>query len=190
MIEKISLEISNYWTASEYFTESNKRSGTVIAFDWENEYLTGLNTNIDLGDSELTDFKFDTFVDFLKKNNFTFVLGLRNIAFNSNPSEKWTNKLTDELKSNEIDYDEYVVETWPAPIPEFDVPKNIFILRYSYDEYSEIDKFAATKWRFKEFMKKSDWGEYYKDKSSEEKTRVIIFLNDIENLVLHGGYIK
>lgn len=190
MIENTSLEISNYWTSSEYLTESNKKSGTLVAFDWESEYLTGINTNIDLGDSELTDFKFDTLIDFLKKNNFTFVLGLRNTAFDYNPTEEWTDKLKENLESNEIGYDEYMVETWPAPIPEFDVPDGIFILRYSYDEYSEIDKFAAVKVLFKQFMEKSDWEKYYKEEDTEEKTRVIVLVSDIENLVLHKGYTK
>ena len=190
MIENTSLEISNYWTSSEYLTESNKKSGTLVAFDWENEYLTGINTNIDLGDSELTDFKFDTLIDFLKKNNFTFVLGLRNTAFDYNPTEEWTDKLKENLESNKIGYDEYMVETWPAPIPEFDVPDGIFILRYSYDEYSEIDKFAAVKVLFKQFMEKSDWEKYYKEEDTEEKTRVIVLVSDIENLVLHQGYTK
>ena len=57
-------------------------------------------SNIDLEELELKNFKFDVFVDFLKKNNFTFVLGLRNIAFEDNPSTEWTDKLKEILKSN------------------------------------------------------------------------------------------
>ena len=33
MIEKISLEISNYWTSNDFLTETNKNSGTLVAFD-------------------------------------------------------------------------------------------------------------------------------------------------------------
>ena len=127
MIETISLDIANYWVANDFFTESNRKCGALIAFDWVDNHLVDFNTNIDLGDSELTDFKFDTLIDFLKKNNFTFVLGLRNTAFDYNPTEEWTHKLKENLESNEIGYDEYMVETWPAPIPEFDVPDGIFI---------------------------------------------------------------
>ena len=151
MIESVSLEIANYWTSNDFLTESNKNCGTLVAFDWRDDYLTEINTNIDLKGLECDNFKFGIFVDFLKKNNFTFVLGLRNIEFEdnpswsspANPSSEWTDKFKEILKSNEIDYDEYIVDNWPAPIPEFDVPDNIFILRYTYDEYSKIDKFAA-----------------------------------------------
>ena len=78
MLESVSLDISNYWTSNDFLTESNKNCGTLVAFDWVEGYLTEINTNIDLGDLEFDGFKFDTFVEFLKKNNFIFVLGLRN----------------------------------------------------------------------------------------------------------------
>ena len=55
---------------------------------------------------------------------------------------------------------------------------------------SEIDKFAAVKVLFKQFMEKSDWEKYYKEEDTEEKTRVIVLVSDIENLVLHQGYTK
>ena len=187
-VENRSLDIANSWIANNMLTESNENCGTLVAFDWRDDYLSEINTNIDLGELESKNFKFDKLIEFLNKNNFTFVLGLRNIS--DGPNEEWTDKLKETLKSNEIDYDEYIVSLWPAPIPEFDIPDNIFILRYSYDEYSEIDKLASNQFLFKNFMKKSDWEKYYKDKDSEEKTRVIIFVNDIENLVLHGGFEK
>jgi hypothetical protein len=153
-------------------------------------YLTRINTNIDLGESEFENFKFDDFINFLKKNNFTFVLGLRNISYKNNPSPEWTDKLKEILKSKDIDYDEYLVDHWPAPIPEFDVTENVFILRYTYDEYSKIDKFAAVPFLFKDFMIKSDWEKYYKDVDSKVKIRVIVFCNDIENLILHESFDK
>ncbi len=191
MLESISLEISNYWTSNDFLTESNKNCGTLVAFDWVDDYLTEINTNIDLGELESKNFKFDELVEFLKKNNFTFVLGLRNVAFKDNPSEEWTDKLKEILKFNEIDYDEYLVETWPLPIPEFDVSDNVFILRYSYDEYSKIDKFAAFPFLFHEFITKSDWEKYYNEPfphlsgyKVEKKVRVIVLCSDVENLVL------
>ena len=197
-IEQISLEIANYWTLNDFLTESNDRCGTLVAFDWLGGYLTEINTNIDLEELELKNFKFDVFVDFLKKNNFTFVLGLRNIAFEDNPSTEWTDKLKEILKSNDIDYDEYIVQAWPSPISEFDVPDNIFILRYSYDDYSHIDKFAAHNFLFKDFMTNSEWKKYYKDivlrygesEKYKEKTRVIVLCSDIENLILHESFDK
>jgi hypothetical protein len=194
MLESISLDIANYWTPNDFLTESNNRCGTFVAFDWREDggeyYLTAINTNIDLTAVECENFKFDELVDFLKKGNFTFVLGLRNIAFEHNPSPEWTDELKETLKSNEIDYDEYIISKWPAPIPEFDVPDNIFILRYTYDEYSKIDKFAAINILFTNFIKNSDWKKYYKDIVSVKKKRVIVFCSDIENLILHEGFDK
>ena len=183
MLEEISLDIANYWTSNDFLTESNKNCGTLVAFDWRDDYLTEINTNIDLGELESKNFKFDKLIEFLNRNNFTFVLGLRNIV--EGPDKVWINKLKEILKSNEIDYDEYIVDQWPSPIPEFDVPDNIFILRYSYDENSKIDKFASNQLLFEEFMKKSDWEKYYKDGDSKEKMRVIVLCSDVENIILH-----
>jgi len=66
MIEKVSLDIANYWTSNDFLTESNKSCGTLVAFDWTEGYLTEINTNITLSDLELENFKFDDFVEFLK----------------------------------------------------------------------------------------------------------------------------
>jgi len=193
-IEKISLEISNYWTSNGFLTESNKNCGTLVAFDWIDEddeyYLTEINTNIDLSDLETENFKFDVFIDFLKDNNFNHVLGLKNVAFEDNPSSEWTDKLKEMLKSNDIDYDEYVVDQWPLQIPEFDIPDNIFILRYSYDEYCKVDRLASSQYLFDEFIGKSEWKSYYKDIVSIEKNRVIVFCNNIESLVLKDNFVK
>jgi hypothetical protein len=194
MLESISLDIANCWITNNFLTEANERCGTLVAFDWRNEddeyYLSEINTNIDLNKTECENFKFDTFVNFLKDNNFNHVLGLRNVAFEDNPSPVWTDKLKETLKSNSMDYDEYVVDEWPLRIPEFDVPDNIFILRYSYDEYSRVDQFASSQYLFEEFIEKSEWKSYYKDIVSIEKNRVIVFCNNIENLVLKDNFVK
>jgi hypothetical protein len=192
VFESVSLDITNYWTSNDFLTESNKNCGTLVAFDWreknEEYYLTEINTNIDLGKLESKDFKFDTFVDFLNKNNFTFVLGLRNIV--EGPDKIWINKFKEVLKVNGIDYDEYIVDRYPTPIPEFDIPDNVFILRYSFDPHNQVDEMAAVNILFEDFIKKSDWEKCYKNVISKEKTRVIVLYNDIENLILHGEYIK
>ena len=189
-IEDISLEISNYWTSNDFLTESNKNCGTLVAFDWVDDYLSEINTNIDLNKTECENFKYYRFIHFLKENNFNHVLGLRNVAFEDNPSPVWTDKLKETLKSNSMDYDEYVVDKWPLRIPEFDIPDNIFILRYSFDEYSRVDQFASSQYLFEEFIEKSDWKSYYKDIVSIEKNRVIVFCNNIENLVLKDNFVK
>ena len=146
-----------------------------------------INTNIDLVYTK--NFKFDVIIEFLKKNNFDFVLGLRNIEYRNNPSPEWTNKIKEVLKFNEINYDEYIIGSWPTPIPEFDVLDSVFILRYSYDEYCQVDQLASSQYLFENFMK-SNWEKYYKDIVSTEKDRVIVFCNDIENLVLKNNFVK
>ncbi len=189
-IESVSLDIINYWTSNDFLTEANKNCGTLVAFDWKDDYLTEINTNIDLGELESKNFKFDELIEFLKKNNFTFVLGLRNVEFEENPSPEWTDKLKEILKSNEIDYDEYIIDRYPTPIPEFDIPENVFILRYSFDPYNKIDKFASNQFLFEEFIKKSDWEEYYKEIEDGDRMRVIVLCSDIENTVLQESFDK
>ena len=141
-----------------------------------------------MGVLESKNFKYDDFIDFLKRNNFTFVLGLRNIV--EGPDKIWINKFKEVLKVNGIDYDEYIVDRYPTPIPEFDIPDNVFILRYSFDPHNQVDEMAAVNILFEDFIKKSDWEKCYKNVISKEKTRVIVLYNDIENLILHGEYIK
>jgi len=193
-VEKISLEIANSWIEHKMLTESNKDCGTLVAFDWRKEngtyYLTEINTNIDLTTVECENFKFDVFIKFLKKNNFNFVLGLRNNDFFNNPSPEWTDKLKELLKFNEIDYDEYITDKWPNPIPEFDVPDNVFILRYAYDEYCKIDKLASSSFLFTGWIENTDWREYHRQIESEEIVRVTIFCSMKENFILRGKSYK
>ncbi len=191
-VENISLDISNSWVANNMLTDAN--SGTFVAFDWRKEegeyYLTEINTNIDLGAIESENFKYYRFIHFLKENNFNFVLGLRNNDFFNNPSEEWTDKLKESLKSNEMEYDEYITDKWPSPIPDFDVPDNVFILRYAYDEYCKVDKLAASSYSFKNWIETSEWKEYYKKIESEEVVRVTVFCSMIENFILKGRTYK
>ena len=190
-VSKVSLDIANYWRDNQYLTESNKNAGVIVAFDWLNDKLIEINTNIDLADSELKHFQFDYFKDFIQKNNFNFVLGLRDGTI-SNPSDEWTEKLSNVLKSNDIDYDEYKVDVWPTPIPEFDVRENIFVLRYAYDEYSKMDGFASNNSKFKEWIEGSDWSNYFGGtiKSIYVKRRVIVLCSDVGNLILSDEFSK
>ena len=190
-VSKVSLDIANYWRDNQYLTESNKNAGVIVAFDWLNDKLIEINTNIDLGDFEVKYFQFDTFKNFIQKNNFNFVLGLRDDTI-QNPSDKWTEKLSNVLKSDAIDYDEYMVDVWPTPIPEFDIRENIFVLRYAYDEYSKIDKFASDSSKFEEWIEDSEWSNYFGGtiKSIYVKRRVIVLCSDIGNLILSEEFSK
>ena len=191
-VEKLSLAIANFWVSNNISTETN--SGTFVAFDWRKEdgkyYLTEINTNIDLGAIESENFKYDRFIKFLKENNFNFVLGLRNNDFFNNPSKEWTDKLKESLESNEMEYDEYITDKWPSPIPDFDVPDNVFVLRYAYDEYCKVDKLASSSYSFKSWIEKSYWSGYYKKIESEEVVRVTVFCSMIENFILKGRTYK
>jgi len=189
-IESVSLEIANYWTSSKMFQENNTNCGALIAFDWYGDCLSEINTNIDLHDLEIDNFKFHSLIYFIAENNFNYILGLRNVRYKNNPSESWTNKLKEHLNINSLDYDEYVVQPWPTSIPEFDVPDNIFILRYSFNPDNKIDDLAAKNTLFKDWILKSDWEDKFIEKSELEKKRVIVLVSDIENLVLHNGYVK
>ena len=197
IIESVSLEIANYWTSNGFLTEINKNCGTLVAFDWVEEegkyYLTEINTNIDLVYTK--NFKFDVIIEFLKKNNFDFVLGLRNIEYRNNPSPEWTNKIKEVLKFNEINQDDYIIGSWPTPIPVFDFLDSVFILRYSYDEYCQVDQLASSQYLFENFMK-SNWEKYYKDNYwmkdilNKDIIRVIVLCSDIGDLVLKEGFIN
>ncbi len=187
-----SLEIANYWTSNGFLREANDNSGVLVAFDWKEDgdryYLTEINTNIDLGELESENFKFDELIDFLKKNNFTFILGLRNMAHKDNPSEEWMDKLKVGLTSDNIDYDEYITDRYPSPIPEFDVPDNIFILRYAFDPNNEVDEFAANKQSFIKFMEEKEWKKDCWFEVFEQKIRIIVLCSNVDNVVLSDSF--
>ena len=65
-IESVSLDISDYWTSNDFLTESNDRCGTLVAFDWRGDYLTEINTNIDLGEMEIRSRRFRQPVNLLR----------------------------------------------------------------------------------------------------------------------------
>tara|TARA_R100000030_G_scaffold91216_1_gene76201 strand:- start:594 stop:1172 length:579 start_codon:yes stop_codon:yes gene_type:complete len=189
-IESISLDIANFWTSTEFFKEINSNCGTLVAFDWYDGSLVEINTNIDLHDLEVENFEFDSLINFLKENDFNFILGLRNVKFKNNPSESWTNELKKHLTENNSEYEEYIIQAWPTSIPQFDVPENLFILRYSFSPDNKVDELAGNDALFKDWIIKTDWEDNFSQTNTEEKDRVIVLVNDVENLVLHKGYIK
>ena len=188
MIEKVSLNIADYWVSNGYLTEVNDNCGALVAFDWVGESLKNFNTNINLTDNEIESFRFKNLTNFFKTRNFNLVLGLRNVENKKNPSSNWTNELKENLKSNQYDYHEYITDKWPSPIPKFDVGDNVFILRYCYDENSKIDNFASNELLFQDWIKKTDFKKYLQEKNKQnEEKRVILLINEHENLVLYKG---
>lgn len=197
MKEEISIQICNEWISRGFFKETNKNCSPLVAFDWiEDEhksYLVDFNTNIDLKDNIVDTFLFNHFIDFLLSNNYKNVLGLRNTGYLSNPSKKWTSKLKECLGNHNIEYDEFLVNRWPEPMPNFEVDYELFMLRYSFDEYSPIDKFASSNRMFENFISRTNYSENFKsnqnsDLSNYQKYRVIVLINDCENIILHNQY--
>ena len=198
MKEDISVDICNDWISRGFFKESNKNCSPLVAFDWieqnDTSYLIDFNTNIDLKDSIVDTFLFDNFIDFLNSNNYKNVLGLRNTGYLGNPSKKWTSKLKDSLQDSNIEYDEFLVNRWPEPMPVFEVDDELFMLRYSFDEYSPIDKFASSNQMFANFMSRTNWSEKFKasqdldEWKGHQKYRVIVLINDNQSLLLHNEY--
>ena len=89
-----------------------------------------------------------------------------------------------------MEYDEYITDKWPSPIPDFDVPDNVFVLRYAYDEYCKVDKLASSSYSIKSWIENSYWSGYYKKIESEEVVRVTVFCSMIENFILKGRTYK
>ena len=193
-IESKSLEISEFWRNNGFLRETNDYAGVCLSLDWksdgDNYYIVGVNTNIDLSDLESKNFKFDRLVEFFNKNDFTHILGLTNIDHSDNPSSEFKAKLKSSLDSSKIDYDEYIIDSWPAPIPKFYVPKNVFIMRYSFDPNGEIDSFAANDKSFKNWIDESKFKKLYWSEDFQQFTRVIVLCSDVDSLVLSDGYSK
>lgn len=210
-IEEISLDIANHWSVNKDLDELNDRSGTLVGFDWKRYkdelYLSEINTNIDLGEIESKNFQYDILLDFLEEHKYTYVLGMRNVEYG--PSNEWVDKLKKCLTTNSIiDYDEYVVQQWPAPIPKLETPPNVFILRYCFDTNNKIDELAANKNSFKTYMSESRFNEYHEESvhvygvsypatskqipfdwnTIEEKVRVVVLCSNVKNMILHKEY--
>jgi hypothetical protein len=65
-IEKVSLEIANHWSDTNFLNEKNDNSGVLVAFDWKENnnseyYLSEINTNIDLSKLESEKFDYNAF---------------------------------------------------------------------------------------------------------------------------------
>jgi len=176
----ICLEIANHFIKEKYFNEKNNNCGTLVGFDWVDDNLCDINTNLLLSDNEISSIDFNSFSSFFDKNNFNRVLGIRTDFDNmTNPSKKWTQKLVDSLYENNISYDEYLIRDWPFIIPKFDISKNVFILRYGFDENNKVDYFAKFRNKFSDFIENSKWKKIYKKNDTDYKKRIIVLCSDI-----------
>ena len=174
----ISLEIANHLIRE--ITETNKNCGTLVGFDWVDDNLCDMNTNLLLSDNEISSIDFDRFSSFFNENNFDRVLGIRTDFDNmTNPSKKWSKKLVGSLVKKNISYDEYLIRDWPFIIPKFDVSKNVFILRYGFNENNKIDYLSKYKNEFSNFIENSKWNKFYEKNNTEHYRRIIILCSDI-----------
>ena len=78
-------------------------------------------------------------------------------------------------------------------MPKFEVDSELFMLRYSFDEYSPIDKFASSNQMFENFISRTNYSENFKsnrntDLSDYQKYRVIVLINNCGNIILHNQY--
>ena len=174
----ISLEIANYLIRE--ITEANKNCGTLVGFDWVDDNICDMNTNLILSNNEISSIDFDMLSSFFNENNFDRVLGIRTDFDNmTNPSKKWTKKLVDSLKKKNISYDEYLIRDWPFIIPKFDVSENVFILRYGFNEDNKIDYLSKYENEFSNFMENSRWKKFYKKNNDGYNKRITILCSDI-----------
>jgi hypothetical protein len=174
----ISLEIANHLIKE--ITKTNKNCGTLVGFDWVDDNLCDMNTNLLLSDNEISSIDFDVISSFFNENNFDRVLGIRTDFDNmTNPSEKWTKMLVDSLDKKNISYDEYLIRDWPFIIPKFDVSENVFILRYGFNENNKIDYLSKYENEFSNFMENSRWKKFYKKNNDGYNKRITILCSDI-----------
>ncbi len=174
----ISLEIANHLITEA--TETNKNCGTLVGFDWVDDNLCDMNTNLTLSDDKVSSIDFNSLSSFIDENNFSRVLGVRtDFDYGTNPSEKWNKKLVGSLVKKNISYDEYLIRDWPHTIPMFDISKNVFILRYGFNQNNKIDYLSRYKNEFSNFMENSKWKKFYKKNNTEYDRRIIILCSDI-----------
>lgn len=117
-----------------------------------NTKLKDFNTNIDI--SDISEIKF--IINYLELNNINkliCVIRTKDDPFIDNecPSSYIKNDLKKILKTKNIDYYEFIQEPWPIGVPNFHIEKNMFVLKFGYDESCFIDKIASNK----DFVKSS-----------------------------------
>ena len=180
-IESITIDVIKKLTSESI--EKDSKGGVLACLDWtktEDGYeILDINTNIDHGMLELKQFYFDKFVGILKDKKIEHLLVLRNINHMPLPSDVWINKLKDFLSTENIEYSEYIVDSYPSPIPEFDVPENVYILRLSYDPLSKFDYHAAQHEIFIDFLEKNNFN-YSKEYTNKNYLMIDKYKGDLK----------
>ena len=141
----------------EYWTGKGDNHGVICSYDWVPSSgslkLIEFNTNIQTP----PEVNFLTYaIDWWKANNYdTIVLVTRDEAGNVMPSLNIVGDITASLASEGFTSSIYVQDPYPTPVPDFDVPDNVFILRFGFDSASPIDYLASDKTEFRNFASSS-----------------------------------
>jgi hypothetical protein len=140
----------------EYWSGMGDNHGVIVGYDWVPHSgslkLLEFNTNIHVTQAKTL----DPAIEWFKEKNYnTIVLVVRNDSGMEIPNSSVVNEFTASLQNNGLTASIYTQEAWPSPVPEFDVPDNVFILRFGFDSASPIDYLASDKREFRNFASSS-----------------------------------
>jgi len=141
----------------EYWTGKSDNHGVICSYDWVPSSgslkLIEFNTNIQTPPEPNF---LDNAVTWWKANNYdTIVLVTRDETGNVMPPLNIVGDITASLASEGFTSSIYVQDPYPTPVPDFDVPDNVFILRFGFDSASPIDYLASDKREFRNFASSS-----------------------------------
>tara|TARA_R100000008_G_scaffold16408_1_gene8077 strand:+ start:2473 stop:5814 length:3342 start_codon:yes stop_codon:yes gene_type:complete len=149
------VEISRQFLGKKYWG-NKKNHGVIVAYDFipSNKELKMLemNTNVAIYKEYIPYFDFSSFSKFCQKNRYTKVVGVINKEWYSRswtakttPSTDFISLLEDYLSGVGVTFELFTAPKWPKPIPKIDTDDNTFVLRFSFDPESKIDKLASDK---------------------------------------------
>lgn len=162
LLKEETINISKNFNTSEFWGDK-VNEGVLIAYDFipVNKKLKVLemNTNVGIFKEYIPYFDFNGFSSFCKKNKYKKVISVVNTywfnrrfeKFNT-PSIDFLNILENKLKIIGIEFELFSTPSYPSSIPEFERDDNTFILRFSFDIESEIDKLAENKQMFNDWI--------------------------------------
>ena len=159
-LESQSFQASNtFLTGSnpEYWTGKGDNHGVIVAYDWipssGSLKLLEFNTNIQVSPQASV---LDPAIEWFKDKNYdTIVLVVRDDDGMEIPNSVLLGEMTQSLQNNGLTAIIYTQDSWPTPVPEFDVPSGTFILRFGFDSASPIDYLASDKTLFRNFASSS-----------------------------------
>ena len=152
--EKV-IELSRQFLGKKYWG-NKKNHGVIVAYDFipsnRELKLMEMNTNVAIYKEYIPYFNFSSFCEFCQKNRYKKVVGVinkdwysRSFTAKTTPSRDFIGLLEDYLSGVGVTFELFTAPKWPKPIPEIDIDDNTFVLRFSFDSESKIDKLASDK---------------------------------------------